>query len=541
MTEDTTNAVDGGSIPDHFIDEDLRHRTVKLTLSGPTYLYRKELKQLLQRDCGIHDSDIRYIYKGKKAMEWFVVISTETQVRALLSHNTLYFDQQTTVTMERLTEQRINLKVHWLPAYVENAFLSEFFEQFGSVVKVTEDWNQELQVYSGLREVQLIIDESNRHKIPHTVTFNNDVSILITCPGRLPLCLKCHCLGHVRAECTNTARRPLQRSYAQAVQNNNTAETRSTEPLNPELLPRPVSTKPHTINQPTRNSTPSLAEDTLPPIHSMSWADQVSQDESNASTTDDDDDDMDTGDEHTNTASDYLRDSNSPTEPLTKKQRKAARKHARKIEKRKEADLQQKSTHTAKKTKTDPLSTDATPTTTVPPTLTTTPLTATASNIPPTQTTTTSPPVTQSIHTSQPATIPNSKQSSTQAFDTLPNQPPVTPTLTSQSSSATPTTKPYSRHVDFATLSSTQRRDRFQQVKQRTLAKYGGLITPNFKPEIFDKSYIEDLIYKIKCSHHPDTTKPLTEWPEWKKHDYNTQCAMELHLLAKKFASYDTK
>ena len=66
-------------------------------------------------------------------------------------------------------------------------------------------------VYSGVRIVKLELKESEKDRIPHIVKLGPKDAMLITCRGRLPICLKCHFLGHVRSECPRNAyyqRRP---------------------------------------------------------------------------------------------------------------------------------------------------------------------------------------------------------------------------------------------------------------------------------------------------------------------------------------------
>lgn len=209
--------MDGGPIASSYIDDAVKNKTLKLFIQGPDFLYRKDIKRLLLDDGCILEKEILCIYKERKAKEWFVVLENMDAVKHCLSRNYLKLNDNTRIYIEKLTRQRVVLKVHWLPAYIKNELLADFFSQFGTVEKVVNIWNVDTKCDSGMREVLLCTDDELKHRIPHTVKFDRGICMLITCPGRLPLCLRCHCLGHVRQECPNAAVMPGGVSYAAAL------------------------------------------------------------------------------------------------------------------------------------------------------------------------------------------------------------------------------------------------------------------------------------------------------------------------------------
>lgn len=204
----------GGPISKVFISDSIKNRTIKVFINGSEYLYRKQLKQILIRQTGVVDDDVFFIYKEKKSKEWFVVLNSEKAVQMTLDKRVIRVSDNCSLNVERLTPQRVILKGHWLPAYIANDFLMEFFKDYGTVNKVEFEWNYDSKVYSGIREVYLTTDDLLKNMIPHTVSFDNGINMLVTCPGRLPLCLRCHCLGHVRSECTTRTGAQRGTTYA---------------------------------------------------------------------------------------------------------------------------------------------------------------------------------------------------------------------------------------------------------------------------------------------------------------------------------------
>ncbi|MES9882660.1 MAG: hypothetical protein ABW185_17475 [Sedimenticola sp.] len=120
----------------------------------------------------------------------------------------------------RVSKQELRVKVHWLPDYIADDFLSTFFGRFGEVTAVHRD----TQIVSGetratvrncVRTVVLKTGEMGIGEIPHMVKFDGGITILLTLPGRDPLCLKCHQVGHMRRTCPSN---PATRTWADVAQ-----------------------------------------------------------------------------------------------------------------------------------------------------------------------------------------------------------------------------------------------------------------------------------------------------------------------------------
>lgn len=79
-----------------------------------------------------------------------------------------------------VARQRLSLKGHWLPSYIKNISLEEFFSQYGQVESVKGDkgYIQDDKMMSdGTRTITLFTDEIKNYDIPHLVRFGFGVTM----------------------------------------------------------------------------------------------------------------------------------------------------------------------------------------------------------------------------------------------------------------------------------------------------------------------------------------------------------------------------
>lgn len=165
---------------------DIKRKTIKLTIDGAGYLYRRQIKQAFMTSYALTDDDFLYVHKQDKSREWYVTMQTTTMADRILRDTEITIDQVKCI-MEQVSKQKLHLKVHWLPVWVTNGLLVEYFRQFGEVVSVANVWSHDANVNTEMRDVTLIVDDEGKHRIPHVVRFDGGIKILITCPGRLPI------------------------------------------------------------------------------------------------------------------------------------------------------------------------------------------------------------------------------------------------------------------------------------------------------------------------------------------------------------------
>lgn len=261
-----TSYTDGGDIKQKFLNFGLKKQTVKLTIEGTGYLYRKQIKDAFMTTFDLTDNDFLYVFKQDKAREWYVTLQSLSIVERILRICTTMNIDRCIVHLEEVARQNITLKVHWLPIWVTNELLIDYFGQFGEVVSVMNIWSAEAKVDTEMRQVRMIVDDDGKHNIPHIVRFNGGMKMLITCPGRMPICLKCNCLGHVRRDCAMISR-SQSRSYADRLMNREfptlMEAARATMQPDPDLPPPPPEISAAEVTEEPQVET--IVEDTLEP------------------------------------------------------------------------------------------------------------------------------------------------------------------------------------------------------------------------------------------------------------------------------------
>ena len=126
-------------------------------------------------------------------------VNSEAAVKLLDVTKSLRIKDQV-LTISNVGKQVITIKLHWLPAYIRDVFISDFFSGYGKVLEVKREAaviNGDVTRRNGVRIVQLETDEVKKAKIPYLVSFAGGQSMLITFQGRQPLCLRCRCQADV--------------------------------------------------------------------------------------------------------------------------------------------------------------------------------------------------------------------------------------------------------------------------------------------------------------------------------------------------------
>lgn len=201
--------ISGGHIPDRFMDKEVYFRSFRVFAPGmkASQIYHG-LTNFID---AAHISTI-----GKVDSNTFEVIVPDREAFYVLQEAGAIQVGGKLVKLSRTSEQAMEVKCHWLPDYVSDEFLTEWFGRFGHVEDVTRDTQfvsgeTPMKMKNGVRTVRLILGELYKHYIPHLVKFDAGITMLITMRGREPLCLKCQEVGHIRRDCTT-----VRRSYAQA-------------------------------------------------------------------------------------------------------------------------------------------------------------------------------------------------------------------------------------------------------------------------------------------------------------------------------------
>ncbi|KAK6191810.1 hypothetical protein SNE40_003402 [Patella caerulea] len=190
-------------IEDEDIDHSITRRTVKVTIEKKEYVYRKDILDLFIWMFG-DARVVEAIAKRDKSEEWFVTLKSETayeqclksEVRVFKGRRFYFSDPSICV---------INLRVHWVPRDLNERYFRKVFSRYGEVRSVREEESNVdgVGVLNGLRHISILCKELQSRCIPHMIrAAKGRVRMLVTAPGRLPLCLRCNCIGHVSANCS---------------------------------------------------------------------------------------------------------------------------------------------------------------------------------------------------------------------------------------------------------------------------------------------------------------------------------------------------
>ncbi|XP_071078457.1 uncharacterized protein [Haliotis cracherodii] len=197
-----SSAVNAGPVPEQFVDKEVESRTVRV-YSTARFTSVPDFARLLTT--AVPDfalTDCVAIWRTERSGQVYVTLKSVSVARKLLDLNCvsngvekLYFYAYGVFM--------VPLRIHWLHATVTSDFLKDFFSRYGRVLDAFREFIavDGVNIFTGVRIVRMELTDAERTCIPHIVRFGDKQSMLVTAPGRLPICLKCHSVGHVRARC----------------------------------------------------------------------------------------------------------------------------------------------------------------------------------------------------------------------------------------------------------------------------------------------------------------------------------------------------
>lgn len=198
-TTTTTPVVSGGAINLRNFDSDIYHRTLKIFAPG------QKVAGIYQ--CLLHFVEPRHIQAIGKvdATTFHVTIMDRDAFYTVLDAGNLIMGDRT-YKIIRVSDHSLDIKCHWLPEYLSDDFVGNYFSQFGKVKTITHDRQivddeNKVSLNNCVRTVSIQTGEMGVAMIPHLVKFDGGVTMLLTIMGREPLCLKCHNVGHMRRTC----------------------------------------------------------------------------------------------------------------------------------------------------------------------------------------------------------------------------------------------------------------------------------------------------------------------------------------------------
>lgn len=213
MASSSGYIVNGGEIPLRYFDQQSFDLTYKVSGFGLSFKDVYEgLNQIIRGDdivdiCKV-DSNVFNVTVG--SFEAAELIDSVGQIRV----------KDRVFPIMNISHQKFEFRVHWLPGYIRDTFLEDYFSKYGKISSIV----RESSVYSphdtkrnNVRRVMIETDDVQKRSLPYMVNFNGGYTALLTVPGRPPLCLRCKSLGHLRKDCQPAGdTRKASRSYAEA-------------------------------------------------------------------------------------------------------------------------------------------------------------------------------------------------------------------------------------------------------------------------------------------------------------------------------------
>ena len=198
-----------------YVDIDVLKRTLRLMVAGPrrsTATRFEVVKCLL--DAGLPGEKIKSVFRCEGPNTWFATLEDEQSVDKVVAGGDIKHSQFL-LHPEPCDQRRLRIRVQWLPTWIDDEAISRYFHDvYGKVIAIDREMTEVsgVKIETGTRELTLIIREGDQDSIPHKARMFGKTALIMV-PGRPPICLRCHEVGHVRSQCPG---RPdhAPRSYA---------------------------------------------------------------------------------------------------------------------------------------------------------------------------------------------------------------------------------------------------------------------------------------------------------------------------------------
>ena len=204
--------MNGGEIPLRYFDRGSYQRTFGIKAYGLS------MKDIFMSLCSLLETEeILDICKVDSNTFNFTV--KDDQAAEILTSVGRITIKGKTYPVISISKQTVEFRVHWLPSYIKDTFVEDFFSHYGKVTSVTRDavvFTPDDTKRTGVRRVMIETDELRKRTIPYVVSFAGGYSALITMAGRPPLCLRCRQIGHLRKDCVPSNANEKPTSYANA-------------------------------------------------------------------------------------------------------------------------------------------------------------------------------------------------------------------------------------------------------------------------------------------------------------------------------------
>ena len=185
------------------VDRDREIRTVRLRLEGRG-AYHIDRSAVLRSLSSLKISDVEFLWKEENVYEVFVTFKSNESANFLKNLGLFDVNKDVSAIVLQACDTISTVRFHWVPSYIKNSMFEEFLEFKGlKAMKEKVLFNEFDGLSNGIREFVVMGSIRDINKLPHILDCPMyNFQALIKIPGREPMCLKCHRLGHLRYQCT---------------------------------------------------------------------------------------------------------------------------------------------------------------------------------------------------------------------------------------------------------------------------------------------------------------------------------------------------
>ena len=143
----------------------------------------------------LHEDDISDI--GKCESNTYSVTVTTSEAADLLNMYGQIKVRDRTYQVISISKQNFEFRVHWLPSYIKDTFLEDFFSRLGKVISVIREalaFGPNATKRTSVPRIMIETDDLKKRSLPYVIAFTGGYTALITVPGR-PLRKDCNPQG----------------------------------------------------------------------------------------------------------------------------------------------------------------------------------------------------------------------------------------------------------------------------------------------------------------------------------------------------------
>ena len=185
--------------------ESLHEQTITITLTGPGWgQVRNEDIFIALLEKGLDPRDVVGYWKAAEHRYMNITLRSPEAARYVQDMESIRINDATGTI--RGQQHILDVKLHWVPAWMDTYYLKHIMQQYGEVMKVEREQlvlHDDISFDSGTVMMRIKTTRQLEPRIPCVLKFHGPAqgSVLVSVRGRPQRCLSCWQFGHVRRFC----------------------------------------------------------------------------------------------------------------------------------------------------------------------------------------------------------------------------------------------------------------------------------------------------------------------------------------------------